>query len=483
MGNRIHTRIFYLVLLVILLLTGSAWFIFSSTSQWYVNVTAERDAERVIKIVEGLAGEIYRDAPAPEDRTPEEDRAYSKELLKQVKQSVKSGETGGRHLVFNSKLKKIYPDDQDETAGFDRFTSACVELIESGQLDRTAGTNIEAGGENWSIRLFQAEAENNVRAKYFIAAARIPDVALLWNYTGKLLAFIAIAAVFVAAGMIWMVAGSIARPLEQLCGQAKAIGDGKSAQIEDVYSVRELETLKQACNRMELKIRESEKQKERFFQNVSHDLRTPLSSIIGYAQGIQCDVMKEHKKAAGVILSESMRMMNLVESILTLTKMDNNELKMHMTEIDLEEFLEERMDALLGIAGGSKLRMEPGERDVYVWADPELLGRIVQNVLSNCIRYGKSEVLVRCETDGEQAVILVEDDGMGFSMEDIPHVFERFYQGKGGEFGIGLSVVRTGMEYLGGRVEIGNRKPPENGAYYRLVLAAGTPDPAHCIGK
>lgn len=127
--------------------------------------------------------------------------------------------------------------------------------------------------------------------------------------------------------------------------------------------------------------------------------------------------------------------------------------------------------------------MEPGERDVYVWADPELLGRIVQNVLSNCIRYGKSEVLVRCETDGEQAVILVEDDGMGFSMEDIPHVFERFYQGKGGEFGIGLSVVRTGMEYLGGRVEIGNRKPPENGAYYRLVLPAGTPDPAHCIGK
>lgn len=264
-----------------------------------------------------------------------------------------------------------------------------------------------------------------------------------------------------------------ARPVleEYECGNLRL---DRKKRIEDVYSVRELEMLKNAYNRMESKLRESQREKEFFFQNISHDLRTPLASIIGYAQGIQCGVMTDCHKAAGIILSESMRMMSLTESILTLTKMDCHELKLHMAEIDLEEFLEQRLDALSGMAGGEKLKMEPQGLQLYVRADPDLFGRIVENIISNCIRYGKHEVTVRCERDKELAVILIEDDGTGFCTEEIPRAFERFYQGKGGGFGIGLSVVQAGMEYLGGHVEIGNRKPPEHGAFYRLTLPCVT---------
>ncbi len=130
--------------------------------------------------------------------------------------------------------------------------------------------------------------------------------------------------------------------------------------IREQYSVTEVENLKEAFNRMAEKLKDAEEQNHRFFQNVSHDLRTPLVSIAGYAQGIQCGVMKEPEKAAEIILSESLRMTNLVESILTISKMDNSELKLNRINIDMEEFLAEQTEILRGLADGKMLVMMEG---------------------------------------------------------------------------------------------------------------------------
>ena len=166
-------------------------------------------------------------------------------------------------------------------------------------------------------------------------------------------------------------------------------------------------------------------------------------------------------------------MKNLVESILTLTRIDNRELKgkcVQLAEIDLAEFLEERLDALRGMAGTLRLDLDIQREDVMIWTDPELLSRIVQNVISNCVRYAEQRVSVRLEMEDAWAVIQVEDDGKGFDEKELPHVFERFYKGEKGAFGIGLSVVWSGMDYLGGRVEIENLEPPLHGAVYRLYF-------------
>lgn len=142
-----------------------------------------------------------------------------------------------------------------------------------------------------------------------------------------------------------------------------------------------------AFNQMGCQLKENEEQKKNFFQNISHDLRTPLASITGYAQGIQCDVMKDSRKAAGIILSESLRMTNMVESILTLTKIDQGELPLHIVEVELEEFLENMVEVLQGIACHCTTNLEERESPVCIQTDPELLGRIVQNIVANGIRY------------------------------------------------------------------------------------------------
>ena len=157
------------------------------------------------------------------------------------------------------------------------------------------------------------------------------------------------AAAAAASVLAWLISKSISRPLQKLCSQIQMAGEGRSAQINEIYSLSELETLKRSYNQMESKIREKEEEKKRFFQNVSNDLKTPLASITGYAQGISCGIIEDGQKAAGIILTESIRMTELVESILSLTKMDNQELELHITEVDLVEFVDECLEALRGI--------------------------------------------------------------------------------------------------------------------------------------
>ena len=107
-----------------------------------------------------------------------------------------------------------------------------------------------------------------------------------------------------------------------------------------------------------------------------------------------------------------------------LTKMDNRQLKLNNVRIDLEEFLEERIEALEGISGNCRILLEVDSEEIFVKADPELLGRIIQNIISNCVRYAESKVTVRLYRTDDNAVIFVEDDGAGFTDEDLLHGFE-----------------------------------------------------------
>lgn len=272
--------------------------------------------------------------------------------------------------------------------------------------------------------------------------------------------------------LIWMIAGSIAEPINKLRLQADRIGNGQYEQIQGTCSIAELEELKGAINRMAENLKLSEEKMPFFFQNVSHDLRTPLATIGGYAQGIQCGVFKEPEKAAGIILQESGRMTELVESILMLSRLDSRAYETEPVSIQLKEFLQEQAEILTGTAGEKKIIVEEDSAAVSVNADAKLLTRIIQNVIGNSLRYAESLVMVRVDAASQWAVVCISDNGPGVSAGDLPHVFERFYKGKNGNFGIGLSVVQSGMQYMGGSAEIENRMPPAHGAVYRLRFPA-----------
>lgn len=470
-GKSVQTRLFSAVFLVIFMMTFGVGITFFLSSRWYVQYTARKETEHLIRMVQSESDRLSTDPAYTSSDSEENARKSSKALLRSVRLQLRDQPYNGIFLVFNSKQKLVFPQSSNDQNIYpiSALEEQCRQMIQSGELISGKPSRVLLSEDFWYISMYVFPSSTPVRAKYFVSVVQIPDSSVFWNYTWKLYIAILIVSVFLSSFLVWGIAKTISVPIRRLCLQIQKINGETDAQIQDSYSLNELESLKRSYNQMEETIRRSEKEKRQFFQNASHDLKTPLASITGYSQGIVSNVIKDHQNAARIILSESLRMTDLVESILSLSKMDSHTFDLHPTDLEVMEFLDECMDIMSTIRRDCVIHLEAAH-PLTIHTDPELLKRVIQNILSNCLRYADHEILIRMSTDGNSLILLIQDDGPGFPEKDLPHIFERFYKGDGGKNGIGLSIVWTGIHYLGGSITAGNRAVPEHGAYYQLLL-------------
>ncbi len=216
--------------------------------------------------------------------------------------------------------------------------------------------------------------------------------------------------------------------------------------------------------------RDIEKEAERqqtFFQNASHELKTPLMAIQGYAEGIQTGVM-DTGSAAEVILEESDRMTELVEELLDISKIDMGRQLLAFSEIDIRELLYDSIRAVEpAAAGGIAIVPDFPEEPVMVSCDDTRLRRAVTNILSNGVRYARSELRLTCRADRRQVTIRIQDDGDGIAEADLPHIFDRFYMGKSGKSGIGLALTKEIVHLHRGTIRAYN---VDTGAVFEITL-------------
>ena len=217
--------------------------------------------------------------------------------------------------------------------------------------------------------------------------------------------------------------------------------------------------------------RDIEKEAERqqtFFQNASHELKTPLMAIQGYAEGIQAGVM-ETGRAAEVILKESDRMTELVDELLAISKIDMGRQPLTLSEMDVRELLYDSIRAVEPAAAGGGITITPDFPDepVVVSCDDTRLRRAVTNILSNGVRYARSELRLTCRADKRHVTIRIQDDGDGIAEEDLPHIFDRFYMGKSGKSGIGLALTKEIIHLHKGTIRAYNG---DSGAVFEISI-------------
>ena len=214
-------------------------------------------------------------------------------------------------------------------------------------------------------------------------------------------------------------------------------------------------------------IEKEAEQQQTFFQNASHELKTPLMAIQGYAEGIQAGVM-DTGGAADVILEESDRMTELVEELLDISKIDMGRQRLALSETDIRELLYDGIRAVEPIAaGGITIVPDFPEEPVMVSCDDTRLRRAVTNILSNGVRYARSELRLTCRTDKRNATIRIQDDGDGIAEEDLPHIFDRFYMGRSGKSGIGLALTREIIHLHKGTIRARNG---DTGAVFEISI-------------
>ena len=220
--------------------------------------------------------------------------------------------------------------------------------------------------------------------------------------------------------------------------------------------------------------RDIEKEAERqqtFFQNASHELKTPLMAIQGYAEGIQAGVM-DTGSAAEVILAESDRMTELVDELLDISKIDMGRQPHTLSETDIRELLYDSIRAVEPAAAASGITIAPDfpEEPVMVKCDDTQIRRAVTNILTNGLRYAHSQLCLTCRPDKRNVIIRIQDDGDGIAEGDLPHIFERFYMGKSGKSGIGLALTKEIIHLHKGTIRAYNG---DSGAMFEITLPMG----------
>ena len=205
--------------------------------------------------------------------------------------------------------------------------------------------------------------------------------------------------------------------------------------------------------------------RKEFVANVSHELRTPLTTVKSYTETLLDGAMEEEelaKEFLTIINSEADRMAFLVRDLLQLTRFDNKQVRLDMTEIEMNDFLSMtvRQNRIHAEAKNQQLSFEPYEHMVVVHGDRDRVGQVVNNIVTNAIKYSLEQATIRIFITEDETFfkINVKDTGMGISREDLPRIFERFYRvdkarsrAMGGT-GLGLAIAKEIMESHGGRL-------------------------------
>nr|WP_262914095.1 hybrid sensor histidine kinase/response regulator transcription factor [Portibacter lacus] len=222
------------------------------------------------------------------------------------------------------------------------------------------------------------------------------------------------------------------------------------------------------------KLKELNEFQSHFYTNITHEFRTPLTVILGMTQKLydQEEILQidDAKHDLDMIQRNSNHLLKLVNELLDISKIENGEMKLHLIQADVSTFIKYNLESLKSLAAiqGVDLVCYNEDQSLLMDYDEEKLGAIITNLVANAIKYSKKgdQIIVHLkrtlENEKPYLVIKIKDEGDGISEEDLPYIFERFYnvgnnQLEGGGTGVGLALCKELINLMSGKVEVKSR--------------------------
>lgn len=268
-------------------------------------------------------------------------------------------------------------------------------------------------------------------------------------------------AVVVATRLSATLTGPLARAQE--ASRRIAAGDLTARVPDPPAGARdEVADLSRSVNAMAGALERSRGLDQQFLLSVSHDLRTPLTSIRGYAEALADGTAGDASRAGAVILAESRRLDRLVRDLLELARLDASAFSLDAVPVELDELVTACVEGFGPEAEAAGVSIEVTVVPVVVAGDPDRLAQVVANLLENALRYATGAVTVAVTLDEvrRRARVVVDDDGPGIAPDDRAHVFERLYVARHSPVrresgsGLGLAIVRELVVAMGGSVGV-----------------------------
>jgi signal transduction histidine kinase len=301
----------------------------------------------------------------------------------------------------------------------------------------------------------------NTDVTLLVALAReAPIVRLADQFGGMLLIIVGIG--LLSALLARLLSRSVANRLEPLAAASRDLADGDlSARVPDLEDP-ELNEVASAFNEMAEELEASQVRERDFILGIGHDLRTPLTTIGGYAEALEAGEFDpgDIERIGGVLGVQSRQLSRLIEDLSTLAHMEQPEFSLRTEEVDVGAHVREVVEGFGRHAKeiGVRLSIETAE-GLVLDTDPDRVGQIAQNLVENAMRYTPETGTVTVVVHQEDSAVVIEvaDTGIGITPEDLPHIFDRHYVGKQRQLrnegsGLGLSIVKGLVEQMGGEV-------------------------------
>lgn len=269
-----------------------------------------------------------------------------------------------------------------------------------------------------------------------------------------------------AAFLSYILTNKLVTPLSRLKSQLKKIEKRQFDQMKRVNATGEIREVEESVFEMAEELNRYMRTQQMFFQNASHELKTPLMTIQGYAEGIRDRVFTEEESEKGldVMVTEVGRLKKIINEMILLAKLET-EKEDKVEKVSVEAVVDQVIDRALPIANEYKVKITKViEQDGLIYINEEKFLRALLNIVFNGIRHANEKVDIRIHEMKEQIYIEVTDDGPGIDEALLPNIFHRFVKGTDGESGLGLAISRTIVELANGKISVHNKE--EGGASF-----------------
>lgn len=334
----------------------------------------------------------------------------------------------------------------------DKKTSQEIaEVLKSKKVSLSDLKNYRLEADNST---FYLEASKQKDGYYLLQYVDITGIVNFSHSVNLFLVLVALAIVIILGFAVTFVTEQLIRPISRLSRFATQIGKGDFTPCDDEFKDLELSNLADTMNAAAAQLARNDQDQKTFFQNASHELRTPLMTIKSYAEGISYEVIPV-KKASKVILAETDRMSELVEDLLTLSRIDTIK-QQEVAPYSLQDLLNDVANEQEVLINQKNLKLVKNfsKNPVILMINYKNLRRAVINLVSNALRYAHSEIILTCKQEKGKIILSVSNDGPMIAETEISHLFERFYKGNGGVHGIGLAIVKAIVEQNQGKIQV-----------------------------
>lgn len=470
-SNTIKWRIFKYNLIVIIMLIALVAVIFNLSIRFYIEREMMGQLDRIASRTEDTAlkrgPDFFKDGkgvtppPPPRDMPQDEnDKAlrYYFMLDRSLKESLSV--LNANYILLDISKTVINPlPEEYSNIPQDLLQKISVEIEGLKSMNSSNYLNFTLAGTKYIAIVKPVSDKNNFGLGWIVIYSSLQQVNQLQLAINMILLTILLISALIIVMFSSIIAKKVSAPFSSLNQHIRDIAEIKFGTKIQVPVYDELQELVSNFNVMSEKLETYDKAQKTFLQNASHEFRTPLMSIQSYAEGIKYGVT-DSTASADIIIDESKRLTQLVENLLYLSRLDAIEESYCFSILDLNELLSGCADRMSAIAAkdNKTLSLELPAENIFITADEEKITRAVKNILSNCIRYAESSVNIKVElTDNRTVVRLsISDDGPGFNPEELPNIFDRFYKGTGGNFGLGLAISKNVIEKHKGTITAQN---------------------------